>query len=1059
MRPTTPPLAKLTRPKLHGIVPRGRVSERLSGARERPMVWVSGPPGAGKTAALVSFLETSATHSIWFQVDAGDNDLSSFFYFLRLAAEPLRNPRAPALPLLTAEYLDDVPGYVRHFFRTLCAHLKAPSALVLDDYHELRADSPLHGLLEHAVNQLPEGINLIVSSRTGPPAQCARIVASEKLSRVDFDTLQLNLEEAKEIAARRCSKPAQSVEQLHRLCDGWPAGFTLMLHRLKRGDHCEGDPMQAGASTFDYFASQILQRCDKRLCDLLLQTALLPHMSAGMARALTRMEDAGTLLESLYRGRLFTEQRGADYRYHDLFRAFLLQRLEQERAPADVLELRRRAAALLRDAGQFDEAFELWRAAHDWSAAGGLILERAETLATQGRRSLLRNWIEALPGVVTESNPWFGFWLGVSLLEVDSGAARDNLGRSFEGMRASEYLEGRVLAASTYVLSYLNDLANLKDLDPWIAALTAMTDNQQRFASPMVEAQACAALMFALLHRRPERQRLEVLERRALAALDAELPSEVRLVTAQVLMMYYAQSSNIAGGNALVGWVTAHIDFDAVTPYRRSIYFFCSGHFHFFAGEVRRSNQEYQLSLNIAESNSISLPIARVFGLAGLAISHASFGDPDLAKSYADAALANLNRSHAQLHLTVAHGQFMIACRGRAWDAALDCAQLALTKSELGGWVQAEAMSHAATALVLAKLGRHSEAQFHSDEAKRLIEGTALYRWRGMYGLMDAQLALLRGDTDACKAFLRQGLAWMREDGSLLPLMTGTSRLLALAVDSGIEVEAVFKIIRRYEIRPPRTYDGHWPWPIEIRTLGAFELRRHGSAVRFEGKAPKRALQLLKALIAFGGGEVAQERLVDALWPDASGDEGINALNTTVSRLRKVLDNPDAIVQTGGCLSLNPDRCRVDALAFDALVGETMVEGSEATELGVDRALELYRGSFIPEEHDAPWAVKMRERLRRKFVVAIGRRGQQLEGQQEFAAAIRMYLRGIDADDLSEEFYQGLMRCYGRLGQRAEAMSIFRQLRTTLSVTLGLRPSSKSQSLFDALQREDATSV
>src|SRR5688572_11191048 len=40
-------LAKITRPKLHKVVPRTRLFDRLDGAA-RPLVWVVGPPGAGK---------------------------------------------------------------------------------------------------------------------------------------------------------------------------------------------------------------------------------------------------------------------------------------------------------------------------------------------------------------------------------------------------------------------------------------------------------------------------------------------------------------------------------------------------------------------------------------------------------------------------------------------------------------------------------------------------------------------------------------------------------------------------------------------------------------------------------------------------------------------------------------------------------------------------------------------------------------------------------------------------------------------------------------------------
>ena len=112
----------------------------------------------------------------------------------------------------------------------------------------------------------------------------------------------------------------------------------------------------------------------------------------------------------------------------------------------------------------------------------------------------------------------------------------------------------------------------------------------------------------------------------------------------------------------------------------------------------------------------------------------------------------------------------------------------------------------------------------------------------------------------------------------------------------------------------------------------------------------------------------------------------------------------------------------------------------------------MYRGAFLAQEEDAHWAAPLRERLRAKFVQAIGKFGKSLENADQHEAAIDLYLRGIEADNLVEPFYQGLMRCYDRLNRRTEAMSAYRRLRETLSITLGVSPSSATQRLFETLR-------
>src|SRR5689334_19292804 len=78
-------LAKLTRPRLHEAVNRVRLFQMLDRARERQIIWVCGPPGAGKTALVASYIEQARAPAIWYQLDNADSDPATFFYYLRLA--------------------------------------------------------------------------------------------------------------------------------------------------------------------------------------------------------------------------------------------------------------------------------------------------------------------------------------------------------------------------------------------------------------------------------------------------------------------------------------------------------------------------------------------------------------------------------------------------------------------------------------------------------------------------------------------------------------------------------------------------------------------------------------------------------------------------------------------------------------------------------------------------------------------------------------------------------------------------------------------------------------
>ena len=72
-------LAKTTRPDAASVILRPRLLRRLDQGRTRPVTWVWGPPGAGKTSLVASYLAARKLRVLWYQVDVGDADVAAFF--------------------------------------------------------------------------------------------------------------------------------------------------------------------------------------------------------------------------------------------------------------------------------------------------------------------------------------------------------------------------------------------------------------------------------------------------------------------------------------------------------------------------------------------------------------------------------------------------------------------------------------------------------------------------------------------------------------------------------------------------------------------------------------------------------------------------------------------------------------------------------------------------------------------------------------------------------------------------------------------------------------------
>ena len=110
--------------------------------------------------------------------------------------------------------------------------------------------------------------------------------------------------------------------------------------------------------------------------------------------------------------------------------------------------------------------------------------------------------------------------------------------------------------------------------------------------------------------------------------------------------------------------------------------------------------------------------------------------------------------------------------------------------------------------------------------------------------LTECHLALLNGDRELAIDNLRQGMEIAKECGdgsSLCAYPDFLPMIFGLALDEGIEVELVQKMIRAYKLQPKELplHLENWPYPIKIYTLGRFSILKNDTALSFTGKAQK----------------------------------------------------------------------------------------------------------------------------------------------------------------------------------------------------------------------------
>ncbi len=959
------PLAKLSPPRFAVVYPRHRLFERLDQWSDIPALWVHAPAGYGKTTLIASYLQARQKPVCWYQVDDGDSEPASFVYYLSQLASQYG---VTGLKPLAPEYrLGGVQAFARQFFRSFFGGLPEQAVWVLDSYQNA-ACAELDAIIGVALQEVPPGLQVVLTSRDPPPSSFARLQTTQQLRCLVPDDLLLSADETVGIFALHLPQVSDdTVTDVHHRTKGWAAGVMLLIEQHKNG------AVERPAITnsqqqilFDYFADEVLRSMSTDLREMLLKTAFVPHITSDMAVALTGDPGAWQQLEDLAQRNYFTyhHDNGVPHcEYHPLFSDFLTKQARRV-YDAETLEgLLRHSAQLLAASGRYEQAFKLYLAIEDWFGAVEIVLGQAQTFLQQGRDQTVYHWLQQLPTPLLDEQPWLQFWLGASKLATDPNLSYGHFEQAYGRFRQQDDLQGNIMAWLGSVDSIVYSLSGSARLDQWLLRYEEMNRAYRLAEQPDLQGQLASRLMGIFILRQPDHPQVAMWYAKAVDALWSIDDINQRLLTGFYLLSYNIWLGDLVGAAGLWERLVQCAP-NELPPFAAATGYFGRAWLAWAQGDDAHCQSNIDKGLQLAQQNGVYI----WYGMSLMMGSTNAFnhGKTIVADGYQQQLTPEIF-STREMDLAYYHND-RAAFRLAAGELlqANEAQKMALKTAEELGVLYTLADITFGMAQIQHALGDSAQAEYYLQRAEALGKRYGSWTKALQCSLLRAQFALDAGHEQAAKSSLQELFEQIRQKGfvtynSLQP--SALSRLFAFCLRHCIGQEIIPSLIQRYRlVAPKEETSSTWPWPVRIWTLGRFALEVNGQSIDLSGNKHRRPCDLLKLLLIGKPHGLSESSLADTLWPEREGDMAMRNLRTNLHRLRRLLGSEKAILVQQGLVCLNSQYCWSDLRQVQSTI---QLIGSVENEKLADLRTKLrndYSGPFLPSE-ETPHIFNFRNQL------------------------------------------------------------------------------------------------
>ncbi len=406
---------------------------------------VTAPPGYGKTvflSGLYKKYKRSGVHCVWIALD---DRVASLGSLLRLfeTETALDSPDMNVYEKLSqSDSLDRIEDIRRRYSAG-----PGPTIIFIDNIDFCR-EAGVDRLINALVFNTPSWVKLFISSSSTPvPFNAGRAHLELNLQTIKAADLSFDRQATSELfeSAGLAGIDPAALDEVVDKTEGWPAAIRLLQLTAQAGGTLKrGIDLLAGheGHIADILSERLMSSFDPELVTFLYEIAEFRHFSAELAEIATDNPRAAAWIQFLIDRNIMIipiDNQHRWFRFHTLFRQFLVQEARRRHPVARRSEVHAKAARWLMRQGDQKSAFDLAMNAGERELIAE-ILDRAACalVREQGDTSTFINWIRSADEAGVKRGHLATFWYAWALMfERRFWDAKEEIRTAYEQIAAS----------------------------------------------------------------------------------------------------------------------------------------------------------------------------------------------------------------------------------------------------------------------------------------------------------------------------------------------------------------------------------------------------------------------------------------------------------------------------------------------------------------------------------------------------------------------------------------------------------------------------------------------